>query len=319
MAAAAEYFRSHLPPKPYCTDDLTEGLKIRALKIAIEKSYIQPNGPGMVWVMVKDVDRAVIDPTDWWPVWETAGLPEPNMAVLNRRTKRGHLIYLLAAGVSKTSAARLAPLRFLSAVDQAYTLALGADTMYSGLICKNPFSDRWKVWEVHGNPFTLDDLAKWVDLTSPAITDPKPLSEIASLGRNCAMFDEGRKWAYQAIRDHWAPNGLPRWQEAVLGQLRAINGQFHEPLPFSEVKATARSIAKWTWRNITPQGLQELIDRTHTPEKQAERGKASGKARRLSREQDRATARLMRAQGLTYPQIAAEFGIGLDTAWRWCQ
>ncbi|MBN6742749.1 replication initiation protein [Acidithiobacillus sp. MC6.1] len=120
---ALDRFCEHLPPKPYCTDDLTQGLKIRALKSAIEKSYIQPNGPGMVWVMVKDIDRAVIDPSDWWPVWETAGLglPPPNMAVMNRKTGRGHLIYLLAAGVSKTSAARLAPLRYLSAVDLAYT------------------------------------------------------------------------------------------------------------------------------------------------------------------------------------------------------
>jgi DNA-binding NarL/FixJ family response regulator len=37
--------------------------------------------------------------------------------------------------------------------------------------------------------------------------------------------------------------------------------------------STAKSVGTWTWRNITPAGLQALIERTHTPERQAERGK----------------------------------------------
>ena len=145
------------------------------------------------------------------------------------------------------------------------------------------------------------------------------------------MFDQGREWAYSAIRDHWAPNGLSRWSEAVLARLSALNGQFLEPLPFSEVKATARSIAKWTWRNITPQGRQELIQRTHTPERQAERGRkgglastnqgdagvASGQARRVSREPERAAARLMRAQGMSIRQVAGELGVSVGTVHAW--
>ena len=145
------------------------------------------------------------------------------------------------------------------------------------------------------------------------------------------MFDQGREWAYSAIRDHWAPNGLSRWSEAVLARLSALNGQFLEPLPFSEVKATARSISKWTWRNITPQGRQELIQRTHTPERQAERGRkgglastnqgdagvASGQARRVSREQERATARLMRAQGMTQRAIAEALGVTQQAISKW--
>ena len=107
-----------------------------------------------------------------------------------------------------------------------------------------------------------------------------------------------------SIRDHWAPDGLQRWSEIVLERLCAINVQFPEPLPFSEVRATAKSIARWTWTRITPGGLQKLIQRTRSPEQQAERGRkanhaaagiASGNARRVSREPERATARLMLA------------------------
>jgi lambda repressor-like predicted transcriptional regulator len=325
-------FAEHLPHKPYCTDDLTAGLQIRSLKTALQRAYIQHNHPGMIWAMVYDVDRACVNPTDWWPIWESVGLPPPNMAVMNYRTKRGHLIYLLEAGVCRTELAHLKPLRYIASIERVYTAVLGADPGYAGLICKNPFNDRWQVWEIHGNPYTLDDLAAYVDLTAKAARLPSDASESFGLGRNCTMFDDGRFWAYGAVRAYWAPNGLGRWSKAVLERLQAINGEFPQPLPFAEVKATAKSISGWTWRNMTPAGLQDLIERTHTPEQQAERGRkatnqadiaamggiASGQARKLSREQDRATARLMKAQGLSLREIAKTIGVSHESVRTWC-
>ena len=98
-------------------------------------------------------------------------------------------------------------------------------------------------------------------------------------------------------------------------------------MPHSEVKAIAKSIATWTWKRITPQGLRELIERTHSPEKQRERGKratnqaeagtASGVSRRASREQERATARLLRAQGMTHRAIAEALGVSRQTVTDW--
>ena len=141
------------------------------------------------------------------------------------------------------------------------------------------------------------------------------------------MFDTGRFWAYGAVREYWAPNGLGQWSKAVLERLQAINGEFPQPLPFAEVKATAKSISGWTWQRMTPAGLQDLIERTHTPEQQAERGRkatnqaeagvASGQVRKLSSEQDRATARLMRAQGLSIQAIADALGVSLRTVKYW--
>ena len=241
----------------------------------MQRAYIQPNGHGMVWVLVYDVDRRVVDPERLAPVWEDAGLPEPNFATINRANGRGHLVYMLAAGVTTTSAARLEPLRYIAAIQHAMCAALDADPGYAGLVTKNPLNDRWQTWEIHGGSFTLGELAEYLDL-SAANAKVYRVSEgehPQGLGRNCTMFDNGREWAYSAIRGYWAPNGLPRWSEAVLARLSALNGQFLEPLPFSEVKATAKSIGKWTWRNTTPDGLQDLIQRTHTPEMQAERGR----------------------------------------------
>lgn len=320
-------FREHLPVKPYCTDNLATGLRILPLCDALKKSYIQPNGPGMVWVLVFDVDRQIVDANDWWPVWESANLPTPNFTAQTVSTGRGHLFYLLAAGVTITEAGHLKPLRYLAGIQRAYTVALDADQGYAGLVCKNPFHKRWRVWEIHGNPYALDDLACHVDLSLANRHRVTKDTEAFGLGRNVSLFDMGRKWAYKAIRSHWAPNGLPKWERAVREQLEGINAEFSTPLPQSEVKATAKSIAKWTWARITPTGLQDLIDRTHTPEQQRKRGRkasnqvaagaASGVVRKLSREQDRATARLMRTQGMTQRAIAEQFGVSRQAVSKW--
>ncbi|MGC9200335.1 MAG: replication initiation protein, partial [Acidobacteriaceae bacterium] len=149
-------FRDHLPFKPYCTDDLGVGLRVLPLSKALSKAYIQHNHPGMVWTLAFDMDREIVDPTDFWPVWDLAKLPPPNAAIQTIRTGRGHLLYFLAAGVCTTSAARLKPMEYLAAIERAYTVALGADPGYAKLITKNPYNTRWRVWEIHGTLYTLD-------------------------------------------------------------------------------------------------------------------------------------------------------------------
>uniref|UniRef100_UPI0028996E45 primase C-terminal domain-containing protein n=1 Tax=Candidatus Igneacidithiobacillus taiwanensis TaxID=1945924 RepID=UPI0028996E45 len=224
-----------------------------------------------------------------------------------------------------------------------------ADPRYVGLVCKNPAHTDWLVWSFHEQLWTLGELAEYLDLDAAKARRyvPDTPEEAYQEGRNVFLFHMARKWAYSAIRDYWAPNGLPQWQDAILGHLWAINGQFHAPLYEPELRAIAKSIAKWTWRRITPTGLQDLIERTHTPELQRERGRratnqaeagrlgglaatnqleiaplggtASGKARRRSREQDRVTARLLRAQGYSYRQIARELEAHHSTVIRWCR
>jgi hypothetical protein len=230
MSSAAEQFVNYLPTRPYCTDDLSSGLQIRPRGTAIKKAYIQQNGPGILRWLVFDVDRpgAAL-------AWEQGDLAPPNFVAVNRENAHAHLVYLLSPGVCKTAAAREKPLRYVAAIERAMTTRLGADRGYAGLITKNPLHPRWRVWEIHDHPYALGELAEYLDLRAVrgAANDSVMPAEAHGLGRNCALFDAGRIWAYSAVRDHWGPNGQELWHKVVLAHLAGINDQFQAPLPIS--------------------------------------------------------------------------------------
>lgn len=237
----------------------------------------------------------------------------PNFVTINKKNSHAHLAWSLKAGVSKTSAARIGPLRYLAAVEQGYTIILDADPGFTGLITKNPLSDKWRTWEIHGHAYELGELADFIDLSA---LKPQQPGAVSGLGRNCTLFDTARQWAYRAVSQYWSRSETD-WHSAVLSQCQAINMGFMAPLPASEVSATARSIAKWVWRHHTPKTRAALIQRTHTSALQAQRGKQSGTARWVKSLESRARAIELASDGLSTRQIAVELGVNQSTVVRW--
>ncbi|MFA0157158.1 primase C-terminal domain-containing protein, partial [Vibrio sp. 10N.261.46.A3] len=101
--------------------------------------------------------------------------------------------------------------------------------------------------------YTLDELADYLDLKG----HPKKGIESSGLGRNCELFESSRKWAYRVIRDYWAPDYTLMWNDAVYDYVESLNAQFKVPLPVSEVKAIAKSIANWTYKHFTPEKFRQ--------------------------------------------------------------
>ncbi|MGI5538095.1 replication initiation protein, partial [Escherichia coli] len=54
------------------------------------------------------------------------------------------------------------------------------------------------------------------------------------------------------------------------------NLQFSAPLEENEVMGIAKSVAKWTNKNLTESGFSEYVKKTHTPDIQAKRGRLGG-------------------------------------------
>ncbi len=302
-------FVQHLPRKARCANHLSDGLIIRSAKNALMYSYIQHNGIGMIWTLVFDLDYDVTE-----KAW--ANLPPPNLLAKTKETGRAHVFYNLNAGICTTQAARLKPIKYAAAIQRAYTEELAADKGYAGLICKNPLHARWETTEFSEKAYTLGELAAAVDLKS-APREYTDTQAAAGLGRNCTLFEIARKFAYREIKEYFNSN-IESFFNSVLNKCEQINSEFAQPLGFSEVKATAKSIAKYTHRHFSADQFAEIqAARGRKATNQKAAGTASGQARRIGSEQDRATARLMRAKGCSYREIAAELTIDVATAHRW--
>lgn len=294
-------FYQNLPHKPYCMDEKPGYAIIRQKKIAIKKPFIQHNAPCLISNLVFDVDTP-----DAYFSWFDANLPTPSWISKNRQNNHAHIGYMLATPVCTSHRAKQNIIEYLAKIEQAYTLALGADRGYSGLITKNPFHSEWENHIFDVQPFDLGYLADFVELQELK-TD---LSEVSGLGRNCMMFDTVRFWAYEAIRVFIS--GSPdSWYAEVLKVAINANGAFLEPLPHSEVKATAKSIARWVWRNHTEAHAKFIERQTVKGRKGGLSSDSShgGKARSAQYRDIRQEALKLHIMGLSVTKIANQLGI----------
>ena len=302
-------FYQNLPNKPFCTDELGSGLIIRQKKTAIQMPYIQHNPPCFISSLVFDVDTY-----DAYFSWFDANLPMPNWIAKNRLNGHAHVGYMLATPVCTTHNAKQKIIKYTAKIQQAYSLALGADQGYSGLITKNPCNNAWENHIFDVQPYELGYLADFVELQELK-TD---LKEVSGLGRNCAMFDTVRKWAYKAIRAH--RGGIYNtWFDEVIKHCLSANEAFLEPLPYSEVKSTAKSIATYCWKKDA-YCYQEFIDRQSR--KGAIGGKRScssngGKARSKKYEELRRKCFELKNKGMKNTEISISLSVSRATIINW--
>ena len=302
--------------RPYCTDDPTTGLRIRPQATALRHAHVQANTPALRFRLVFDIDR----PGALFAA-EDGNVAAPNWFAINPANGYGHCGYELEIPVVTSEDGREAPVRYAAAVEYAYRRALGADAGYSGLICKNPLHGRWWVHVQAVAPYTLAELADWVDLP---VTLPRRQAEETPLGRNVTLFDELRRWSYRNVRrfEHRA-----EWALACHGKAGDLN-TFDTPLHASEVLHVGRSVERWAWvkfdlaasdrRFSERQAARGKIGGSaNSAETQAEKGRASGKARAAASEDKRASAVLMRNSGMTQAAIAAELGVHVNTVAGW--
>ncbi len=288
-----------LPHKPYCTNNLKKGLLVRPRKSALKHKYIQLNPPGLSVFFTIDIDYKV----------EYAGFPEddnlamPLFCVRNRRNNHVHLIYGLLYPVCTTSAAHEAPLRFLKAIIDAYTERLKGDPMYSGLISKNPWAE--KKWRVHKLSTCLYSL-NWLAECRGADLSKKPIKrapeEEIGLGRNCHIFGNVRTWSYNAIRDFWG-HKFSEWFDAVKFKCGQENSRFPEPLLDTEINQISKSISRWTWKRITPQGFS--ASQRNTVHK------------RWSKESRQEEGIKLLTMGMSVNEVAEELNVTRRTVYNW--
>lgn len=246
--AQLELFESLLTParfarKPRFLPAKGEASVIRPFRYAPQFPYMQAQAPGVAYRIVVDIDRdvrALARCNDWANL---LNVPTPSYVLLNRANGHCHLAYELEVGVATHEAARTAPLRYLAAVEYALCEALGGDVGYAGYLYKSPFSPEWELLEGRRQPYSLGELSDYLAL--PRSIPKKPIEQ--GFGRNCSLFHELRTWAYSACSRF---GSYECWCRSVLEHAVELNCRFPTPMTESEVRAIARSVAKWVWRNL---------------------------------------------------------------------
>ena len=293
----------NLPNNPYCMDEKPGLMLIRIKSIAVKKPYIQVNPPLMTIYFVFDDDKE-----DSALSWFDADLPAPLWTTQNPENAHSHHCYKLEIPLCTSEFASIKAIKYAQAIYYAYALKLGADLSYSQLITKNPLHPQWRTTYWTKQAYSLDYLADFVDIPKKL---PKKL-EVVGLGRNVTMFEKGRHWAYKAIRDYMHHHSSNEWERAVRTHLEAINSGFEQPLPHSEVKATAKSIATWVWERFSYGEFSAI-----QAKRGAKGGKKGGAIRSAQYEPKREQAVQMKADGMTIKAISEKLGVHRNSVSAW--
>ena len=222
-----------------------------------------PRSASAYCALVVDVD----DPGKLQNVLAEGDSLLPNWVVYNRRSGHAHVVYPLSHPVLEHPESNPAPLLYLADIEKKLLAALDGDPAYSGALARNPLTKpQWQTQTLwfRQHPWELSELDEAASVQLPPGWKPATAAP-GGVGRNCSLFEGLMTWA-----------GHPAHRfESLLVQAHSINAEFSWPLPFHELKATAKSVSKYR-RRWESRGW-------HSPrwiQKQAARGRASGKARR---------------------------------------
>lgn len=232
------------PYLPRCSDDKT-ATRIRPREYAIRYPYMQVNRPGMVSWLIFDLDHSNA------LIWEDAGLPAPNLIVRNRKSGHSHLYYAIPP-VCTTEAARSKPIQYMKAVYEAFAIRLDADMKFhSGPVAKTPGHPWWLTHELHSHIYELGELADYVELVKSPPWGKKPRLDEVSHSRHCILFEYLRHYAYSIVnreRETGSFSTFTRLLEAYAHNLNNFEHfGFSEDLSWSSLRATVKSVARWTW------------------------------------------------------------------------
>ncbi len=302
LSPVFERFYDALPDRPRATDYLEVGSLPCPKIVAVKRRYIQFNKKNY-WVKFLTYD---CDYEGAGFVWYEEDLPAPTFIIINKKNGHAHLTYELEipihlAGKNPSTKA----IYYLEVVRQAYTTAFQADTAYTGLLSKNPFSNHWRV-QVYDEVYDLDRLAEplrsisWKELKEVSLDELEATiknakielpskrrglgfrEEYAEQGRNCFCFEHARFYAYDIVKICSTQNEL---EKKIRQHIDQLNADFDERLPESEIRSTSRSIAKWVWdkRNYFTDASERFCERFS--ERQKERQLLSAAKRKENNEQ----------------------------------
>lgn len=309
------------PYLPRCSNDKT-ATRIRPREYAIRYPYMQVNRPGMVSWLIFDLDHSNA------LIWEDKGLPAPNLIVRNCQSGHSHLYYAIPP-VCTTESARSKPIAYMKAVYEALAVHLNADTdFHSGPVAKTPGHPWWLTHELHSHVYELGELADYVELAMSSPWGKGPQLDEISHSRHCILFEHLRYYAYSIVNRERKKGSFTTFTRLLESYAYNRNNfqrlGFSEDLPLSSLRATVKSVTRWTWDRYKGdsrchRGVMQIdkdlplverqrlaASRTHSVRKKATESKILAACRLLQQKGEILTqAAIARVSGLSRQTIAA--------------
>jgi hypothetical protein len=246
----------------HCSDDKT-ATKKRPTDYAVRWPYMQLNRSGMVSWLIFDCDHGDVFR------WDAAGLPPPNLIVANRNGGPGFHLFYAITPVCTTEKAREHPQRYMRAIRARMVELLGADPNYhGGGVSKTPGHPWWHTIELHSHEYSLGELNEYFELPREELRFGKvPDLSVHHHARHATLFHELRYFAYSIVNGMKEQSTYDAFFQRLMTEAQRLNNYGskrgfidlkrmvpHTDLRASQVRATVRSIARWTWDKYTGDG-----------------------------------------------------------------
>ena len=220
---------------------------------ALGKRHVQVNSPYLLRSLVFDVDQDDAARAVQSLAYDDETIPAPSWITVNPHTEHAHVGYLIAEPITTSNAARRAPVEYAADIQRTLTARMGADRAYANVVTRNPLHRGHVTAWGPSEPYTLGDLHKPLGKLDPK---PSKLIRETGLGRNVALFDTVREFAYREWKRHECYDTFYR---AVHAKAVGMNvGSFDAPLSPTEARTVARSVSSWTWGTFNRETFTEI-------------------------------------------------------------
>lgn len=282
-----------LPKYPFATDSWDNGLYRMKREKAIGKRFIETCPKTMRNLIVLDVD---IEQAEWHIkgiVEEEGLLPEPSFITINPVSEHAQVGYFID-GFSRSPKSQ----HFFTDISKGLQTIMSGDAAYGGRTMRNPLHPfQHTIWGTD-TLYHLNELKEYTKYADIVNVDEESLF---GYGRNKAVFDSVRAWAYRERLKH---DDYDKWYSVVENKAKELNGSLEQPLFTNEIRTIVKGVVSFTWKKFSKESFSAL---------QSHRAKQNPVV--MKAEEHYATFIHYRyVEGLSIKEIAAIEGISYENA-----
>ena len=237
-----QHFLRYVPRRPYASDDPRRGVQVMTKRAALDCAHVQVQG------MMRATLPIDLDSPHSAVIVREMDFPPPNLIMVNPENGHLHAGWQLAEPVPFTERGHYKPQKAFRDLQAQLSCLYGADPAYAGFLVKTPYHPRWQTLEGPTAPYSMGDLFDAMPAGIAAQVRARRERIAEGEGRHQTLFHTGRLWAYGEVKRAKRAGSFQAWEDRVLREFHMLN-TFARPLPQSEVKSTAYTVARWTWQN----------------------------------------------------------------------